>query len=207
MGGGDALPLPFTGKLTMQEMGSFTPIGAKTAVPFINFHTQQEGRRTGHPARKGGAQNKMIEFFVPGPPQGKARARTFTTRTGRVRSCTPGKTVAYEGAIRSSCRIAAGWQKEPYYSKGTPVIIRVVAQYGPPKRLTKAEAFRIQNGLRFPTRKPDIDNVLKAVADALNGVAYHDDSQVVMIEAQKLFSSEEGVRVTVTSAAEENITN
>ena len=87
------------------------------------------------------------------------------------------------------------------------MIIRVVAQYGPPKRLTKAEAFRIQNGLRFPTRKPDIDNVLKAVADALNGVAYHDDSQVVMIEAQKLFSSEEGVRVTVTSAAEENITN
>ncbi len=149
----------------------------------------------------------MIEFFVPGPPQGKARARTFTTRTGRVRSCTPGKTVAYEGAIRSSCRTAAGWQKEPYYPKGTPVIIRVVAQYGPPKRLTKAEAFRIQNGLRFPTRKPDIDNVLKAVADALNGVAYHDDSQVVMIEAQKLFSSEEGVRVTVTSAAEENITN
>ena len=41
-GGGDALPLPFTGKLTTQEMGSFAPIGAKTAVPFINFHTQQK---------------------------------------------------------------------------------------------------------------------------------------------------------------------
>ena len=148
----------------------------------------------------------MIEFFVPGPPQGKARARTFTTRTGRVRSCTPGKTVADEGAIRSSCRIAANWQKEPYYGKGTPVIIRIDAQYSPPKRLTKREAFMIQHGLRFPTRKPDLDNVLKAVADALNGVAYHDDSQVVEIAARKSFSMEEGVHVTVTSAMEDHIT-
>ena len=48
----------------------------------------------------------MIEFFVPGPPQGKARARTFTTMTGRVRSCTPPKTAAYEANFSEAC-----WKK------------------------------------------------------------------------------------------------
>ena len=56
-GGGDALPLPFIGKLTMQEMGSFTPIGAKTAVPFINFHRRNrkedaQGIRPGREAHR-----------------------------------------------------------------------------------------------------------------------------------------------------------
>lgn len=35
------------------------------------------------------------------------------------------------------------------------------------------------------TTKPDIDNVLKAVLDALNGVAYKDDSQVVEVRVVK----------------------
>lgn len=36
-------------------------------------------------------------------------------------------------------------------------------------------------------RRPDGDNVLKSVADALNGVAWMDDSQVVRWECTKLF--------------------
>ena len=39
----------------------------------------------------------------------------------------------------------------------------------------------------LPSRKPDIDNVMKIVLDALNGVAYKDDSRVVRVEAQKIY--------------------
>lgn len=147
----------------------------------------------------------MIEFFVPGKPQGKARARTFTLPNGMVRSCTPGKTVAYEGMIRGCYRVAADGRPEPTYSKGTPVRIRITAYYKPPARTTKRELFQIQNGLKFPLRKPDVDNIIKAVADALNGIAYHDDSQVVEVTANKVFADEEGLQISVSSLAEENI--
>lgn len=147
----------------------------------------------------------MIEFFVPGPPQGKARARTFTTRTGRVRSCTPAKTAAYEQRIRSHCRVAAAGMREPFFGQGTPIRIILTAYYRPPVKTSKIMLFRMQHGLVLPTRKPDLDNVLKAVADAVNGVAYKDDSQIVEIVAKKLFSSEEGIRVEIGPATEGNI--
>ena len=46
----------------------------------------------------------------------------------------------------------------------------------------------MQAGTILPSRKPDIDNVLKVVLDALNGVAYKDDSRVVAVTARKIYS-------------------
>ena len=45
--------------------------------------------------------------------------------------------------------------------------------------------------------KPDVDNLVKAVKDALNGIAYKDDAQVVKIEAQKRYSDAEAVLVEI----------
>ena len=53
------------------------------------------------------------------------------------------------------------------------------------------------DGKELPLKKPDIDNIVKVVADALNGVAYHDDTQIVMVVAKKVYSSLEGLDVTV----------
>ena len=44
------------------------------------------------------------------------------------------------------------------------------------------------NGDILPTKKPDADNILKIIADALNGIAYADDKQVVTAEVQKLYA-------------------
>lgn len=46
-----------------------------------------------------------------------------------------------------------------------------------------------------PSVKPDLDKLIRAVLDALTGIAYTDDSQVVRILAQKSYGSVEGVRV------------
>jgi Holliday junction resolvase RusA-like endonuclease len=46
----------------------------------------------------------------------------------------------------------------------------------------------MQAGSVLPSRKPDIDNVLKIVLDALNGVAYKDDSRVVSVSGRKIYS-------------------
>ena len=48
-----------------------------------------------------------------------------------------------------------------------------------------------------PLKKPDIDNIVKVVADALNGAAYHDDTQIVFTIAKKAYSAVEGLDITV----------
>ena len=145
----------------------------------------------------------MITFRVPGPPQGKARARTVRTRAGNSMSYTPPRTKYYEHQILSAYLFEAGNPKEPVIKKGVPVRILITAFYKPPARTTKKDYIKIQNGEKFPTRKPDADNIVKAVLDALNGAAYHDDSQVIEITVKKLFSGDEGLTVTVGAASED----
>lgn len=145
----------------------------------------------------------MITFRVPGPPQGKARARTVRTRAGNSMSYTPPKTKYYEHQILSAFLFEAGNPKEAVYKKSTPVRISITAFYKPAKRTTKKDWIRIQLGELFPMRKPDTDNIIKAVLDALNGAAYKDDSQVVEITARKLYSTDEGITVTVGEVSED----
>ena len=52
-------------------------------------------------------------------------------------------------------------------------------------------------GQSRPSAKPDIDNVIKAVLDALNGIAYKDDARVVELEARKVYGNEPGVAVEI----------
>jgi Holliday junction resolvase RusA-like endonuclease len=46
-----------------------------------------------------------------------------------------------------------------------------------------------------PTTKPDTDNIAKICLDALNGIAYHDDAQIVELQVSKLYSDEPRVVV------------
>ena len=110
----------------------------------------------------------MITFSVPGPPQGKARARTVRTKKGDSVSFTPARTEYYEYRILNAFLFEAGNPKELVFAKGVPVRIRITAYYKPAARTTKKDMIKIQNGEKFPTRKPDVDNITKVVLDALN---------------------------------------
>lgn len=147
--------------------------------------------------------NSMILFFVPGEPQGKLRARTVRTARGRSRTYTPEKTVLYEAGIRRCFLEAAGWPKEPVFKKGTAVRIRIEAYYKPPAGTSRRKLVLMQEKSLLPLRKPDIDNVVKAVCDALNGYAYRDDTQVVEIAAAKYYSHENGLRIEIREAGGE----
>ena len=52
-------------------------------------------------------------------------------------------------------------------------------------------------GEELPTKKPDLDNVLKAVLDGLNGIAFVDDSQVVAITVRKKYTLTPSVAVAI----------
>ncbi len=53
------------------------------------------------------------------------------------------------------------------------------------------------DGYIRPTKKPDCDNLAKVICDALNGIAYYDDSQIVEITISKYYSGTPEVRVAI----------
>jgi Holliday junction resolvase RusA-like endonuclease len=106
---------------------------------------------------------------VRGPLRGKGRPR-FVKATGRT--YTPKETVKAELRIRAAARAE---RVEPLNG---PVRVHVIAVGGVPKSWSKRKREEAL-AAHFDMRKPDGDNVLKLVLDALNGVAWHDDVQVV----------------------------
>ena len=138
---------------------------------------------------------RSVTFQVPGKPQGKARARTFyNPAAGKHVSHTPDNTVLYENLIKDQfLNHADGF----YMERGTPVTLRIVARFLPPKSVSKKKQKRMLEGEISPLKKPDMDNIVKVVADALNGVAYHDDTQIVFTVAKKAYSAMEGLDITV----------
>ena len=131
-----------------------------------------------------------VHLEIPGPPQGKARPRM--TKRGHV--YTPQATRDYEDAIAG---IALKAMKGRMPIDG-PVYLSLTAYYPVPASWSERKKLRAIAGDESPTVKPDLDNVLKAVADALNGIVYLDDKQIVASELFKKYSSLPAVHVFVT---------
>lgn len=132
-----------------------------------------------------------IFFEVPGKPQGKARART--TKFGTY---TPEKTVLYENLIKVCYRQVSD------YLSDKPLHITIEAVYEPVKSASKAQREAMLSGLIKPTKKPDIDNIAKVVLDALNGVAYRDDTQVIELDLIKSYGPFAKLNVIVREVTE-----
>lgn len=139
-----------------------------------------------------------IEFTVPGPPQGKARARTFyNQRAGHMSSVTPEKTVLYENLVKTRYLESIEKQMLPFQTLEGPLAVHISAYYEPPKSTSKKNYTKMMDCSILPTKKPDIDNIAKVVLDALNGIAYKDDTQVVNLNVIKRYSQEAYVKVKI----------
>lgn len=129
----------------------------------------------------------MITFSVETEPVGKGRPRFCANR----RVYTPQKTVVFEKTIADAARIA--YRRPPLIY---PIELEIVLTYTIPKSWSKKK----KDTAVFP-RKPDIDNVAKAVMDALEGVIYVDDSQVADLIVTKRYAPCPLVLVSVAHAA------
>ena len=134
----------------------------------------------------------MITFTVPGQPVGKGRPRIG--RVGQhARMFTPAKTVNYEGLVAHAAGMAMN---------GRPLLegavqVQMVIHCQVPASWSKKKQQQALAGEVFPTTKPDIDNIEKAVYDAINGVVWKDDVQVVDVVKRKRYSASPGVIVTI----------
>jgi Holliday junction resolvase RusA-like endonuclease len=129
----------------------------------------------------------QLIYSVEGDPVGKQRPRF-----SRGRTYTPKKTVDYEKQIADKAREAMG-SSEPLE---TPIAIFIWINHAIPASYSKKRKEACLNGLEWP-KKPDLDNVAKVYLDAMNGIVYKDDVQVVKLRVTKRYDIEAHVDVLV----------
>ena len=66
-----------------------------------------------------------------------------------------------------------------------------------PAPASRAQRAEMESGRILPARKPDVDNIEKAVLDALNGIAYKDDARVCLTGCGKYYGREPGLVITI----------
>lgn len=131
----------------------------------------------------------MIAFTVPGEPKGKGRPRLG--RSGHA--YTPHDTAVYENLVKVCFK-----ESHPMHVPlEDGVAVDITAYYGIPKSTSKKRRFGMLMRLIRPLRKPDLDNVAKIICDSLNGIAYHDDSQVYDLHVRKYYDDQPRVDVRI----------
>ncbi len=140
----------------------------------------------------------MMTIQVPGIPVGKGRPR-MSVRGGHPRAYTPEKTVRYENLIRTTFMN----DYPDAVPIDVPVRVDIYAQFPIPKSWSKKKKASAVDG--FVSKKPDIDNIIKAVFDGLNGVAWTDDAMVASVVAEKNYTDKmPRCCITITTLEEKN---
>lgn len=138
--------------------------------------------------------SETLTFIVPGEPRGKGRPRFVSTPSGG-RAFTDQQTVSYERMIAWCAKQAGAVPVE------TPVRMRVLAYLQIPTSASKKRQEAMASGVELPAKKPDADNLIKALMDGLNGVAFRDDVQVCELTFSKFWSREPRLEVTISPIA------
>lgn len=139
----------------------------------------------------------LIDFTVKGNPRGKGTHRSVPMRNKAktkewVQHYPDPATVKYEKQIAAE-----------YLSKYSgicltgAIVLQIDAFYPIPKSTSMKKRRMMLNHEIRPEVKPDASNVLKAVEDALNGIAYPDDKHIVDDISRKWYSGEPRVRIRI----------
>lgn len=136
-----------------------------------------------------------VRISVPGAPRGKGRPRA-ALMGGHVRVFTDKKTRSEEGAIRTFAS-AAMVGRVPYEGA---IILRLCAYREIPSSFSNKKRAAALRGEVVPVTKPDLDNYTKMI-DALNGIVWRDDSQVVTAIVHKRYSDQPRLDLDVRSIA------
>jgi Holliday junction resolvase RusA-like endonuclease len=150
----------------------------------------------------------MISFFVPGDPTPKGRPRATTKAARGIKLTKYGPIIARakprlytpENTIEGEERVRAAFLKKYRVDPSSgPLRLEITAFFRPPNAAIRAA---MERGHVFVERRPDGDNLIKLVMDALEGLAYHNDWQIVSWHGKKIYGNPEGVLVVVNSINE-----
>lgn len=122
-------------------------------------------------------------FLIPGRPVGKARPR-MNTQTGAA--YTPQSTKDYERRVKYAYINAYPAVSDRLHQGA--VAVEITAYFPIPASWAKYKKRAALAGKMQPETKPDWDNIGKIITDALNGLAYRDDAQVVTAIVSKRYA-------------------
>lgn len=131
------------------------------------------------------------EFSISGRAIPKARPRV--TRSGYA--YTPRTTQHFERLVQMEYWNQCGTDMFP---DKAALVVNIEFRFAPPKSWPEKKRNEVIEKMEYPTCRPDLDNLVKAVTDALNGIAYKDDSQIVALTCRKVYGYKDqtGVRIS-----------
>ena len=130
------------------------------------------------------------EFEVPGKVIGKGRPR-LNSYTGVV--YTPTKTKDYESLVEQYFLL-----KYPRFKTLEGRIkVSIIAYFSIPKATKKSDINEMLDNNISPTKKPDIDNIVKAVLVSMNKFAFKDDNQITKLEVEKKYALEDKIYIKI----------
>lgn len=135
------------------------------------------------------SESKTIEITIPGKPFAKQRPRA--SRRGRFMTMyTPQETINYENLVKYSYYEQNGSEK----LEG-PLSCELIGIYPIPNSISKKKKSMMLSNTIKHTKKPDCDNMAKICLDALNGIAYDDDSQICSLNVSKRYGISPCVKI------------
>jgi Holliday junction resolvase RusA-like endonuclease len=141
---------------------------------------------------------KHIHFTVPGPCQPKGRPKASAIRFGKftkINMRTPEKTVTYEAKVYQ--RLVEKMELTGCQPMDGPLRAIITVYRALPKSLSKKRAEKAICGEIMPTSKPDLDNQVKSILDAIGGTICGNDSSFCVIVAKKRYDDGAGERVDI----------
>jgi Holliday junction resolvase RusA-like endonuclease len=129
----------------------------------------------------------MIKLIIPGEPIAKARPRW-----AQWGIYTPKKTVNFEIQIKE--RFSTEYPG--FIPLLTPLRVEMIAFMGIPISQSQKKKALMESGKIRPVKRPDIDNILKVI-DALSGIAFRDDKQIVEAEMKKFYSNQPRLEIRI----------
>ena len=143
---------------------------------------------------------EAIEFFdledqvnctIPGKPFAKQRPRA--SRRGRFTTVyTPKETVNYENLVKYSY-----FEENGDLKLEGPLEAEIIATFPIPQSATKKQYKKMASGEEPHTKKPDCDNIAKICLDALNNIAFNDDSQITDLLIKKRYGENPNVKISI----------
>ncbi|MER1958824.1 MAG: RusA family crossover junction endodeoxyribonuclease [Solibacillus sp.] len=134
----------------------------------------------------------MIQFTIPGAVQAQERPR-FSRAGKGVKTHDAPKSRSYKEVVK-----LVAWENKPQEPILEPIRLEVDVYLMPPKNLhTKPKQALIASGELRPTKKPDLDNLVKGIKDGCTQIIWHDDAQIVEMVVRKYYSMQPRAEVKV----------
>ena len=137
----------------------------------------------------------ILAFTVPGEVRGKGRPRIVKIG-GFSRLAADKKTATYENLVALAAMEAMKETNMRAQAFQGPVCVWMTARMVPAASASQKVRKAMLAGEAPPTKKPDADNLAKVV-DALNGIVWKDDAQIVSLAVCKVYAETPGLDLVI----------